>query len=134
MTHKIAIVMGSFHKAEMEVMLAAATRAVQDCGLDLATVVRVPGSYEKPLACKRLIQQDGIDGIVTLGIIERGETAHGAVMGQSVSDALIGLQLQYMKPIGIGILGPDIFPTQFAARLEKHAVAAVEAVAVMLKD
>lgn len=130
---RIAIVMGSFHTREMEVMLAAATQAAKDLELELVNVVRVPGSYEKPLAAKRLIMREDIDGLVALGIIERGETGHGHVMGQSVSDALIGLQLEFMKPIGIGILGPDIYPTQFAARLEKHAIAAVNAVAVMLR-
>lgn len=129
---RIAIVMGTFHKAEMEVMLAAALAAAKNCGFEVDKVVRVPGSYEKPLAVKRLIMRDDIDGVVALGIIEHGETGHGRVMGQTVSDALIGLQLQSMKPVGIGILGPDIHPTQFASRLEKHAVAAVEAVKAML--
>lgn len=129
---KIGIVMGTFHKAEMEVMLEAALKAAKEMGLEVDSVVRVPGSYEKPLAIKRLIIRDDIDGVVALGIIERGETGHGHVMGQSVSDAIIALQLQYMKPVGIGILGPDIFPTQFAARLQPHAVAAVNAVKVML--
>jgi 6,7-dimethyl-8-ribityllumazine synthase len=129
---KIGIVMGTFHKTEMEVMLEAALKAAKEMGLEVDSVVRVPGSYEKPLAIKRLIIRDDIDGVVALGIIERGETGHGHVMGQSVSDAIIALQLQYMKPVGIGILGPDIFPTQFAARLQPHAVAAVNAVKVML--
>ena len=129
---KIGIVMGTFHKTEMEVMLEAALKAAKEMGLEVDSVVRVPGSYEKPLAIKRLIIRDDIDGVVALGIIERGETGHGHVMGQSVRDAIIALQLQYMKPVGIGILGPDIFPTQFAARLQPHAVAAVNAVKVML--
>jgi 6,7-dimethyl-8-ribityllumazine synthase len=128
----VAIVVGSFHKVETEQMLAAAVAALAERGLDLKAVVRVPGAYEKPLAAKRLLLRDDIAGLVVLGIIERGETAHGRVMGQTVSDALIGLQLEFMKPIGIGIIGPEVHPSQIPARLHSHAVAAVAALEVML--
>lgn len=129
---RVAIVVGSFHAAETERMLSTAIKTVQDIGLRLHSVAKVPGAYEKPLAVKRLLLRDDVDGIVVLGIIEKGETAHGRVMGHTVSDALIRLQLEFMKPIGIGIIGPEAEPSQFAPRLEKHARAAVEAMASML--
>jgi 6,7-dimethyl-8-ribityllumazine synthase len=128
----VAIVVGSFHKAETEIMLSAAIASIEERGLELRAVARVPGSYEKPLAVKRLLLRDDVAAVVVLGIIERGETAHGRVMGQSVSDALVRLQLEFMKPIGIGIIGPEVFPSQIAPRLQSHAVAAVAAVEVML--
>ncbi len=129
---KVALVAGSFHVREMAVMLAAAERACADQGFNLAAVSRVPGSYEKPLAVRRLLLRDDIAAAVVIGIIERGETAHGRIMGQAVADALIRLQLEFMKPIGIGIIGPEADPDQFEARLEPYATAAVAAVAVML--
>ena len=130
----VAIVVGSFHKVETEQMLSAATAAIEERGLELRQVVRVPGSYEKPLAVKRLLLRDDVAAVVVLGIIERGETAHGRVMGQSVSDALVQLQLEFMKPIGIGIIGPEVFPSQIGPRLLSHAVAAVAAVEAMLES
>ena len=89
---------------------------------------------EKPLAVKRLLTRDNIDGAVVLGIIERGETAHGRVMGQAVIQALIGLQLETGKPVGIGILGPDILPDQIPPRLVPYAQDAVRAVHAMLAE
>ncbi len=129
----VAIVVGSFHQVETERMLAAAVAAIEARGLELRAVVRVPGSYEKPLAAKRLLLREDIAGLVVLGIIERGETAHGLVMGQTVSDALMRLQLDFMKPIGIGIIGPEVHPSQIPPRLESHAVAAVAALEAMLR-
>ncbi|PKU21526.1 6,7-dimethyl-8-ribityllumazine synthase [Telmatospirillum siberiense] len=129
----IAIVVGTFHKAETERMLATAVASIKERGLELRAVVKVPGSYEKPLAVKRLLLRDDVAAVVVLGIIERGETAHGLVMGQSVSDALIQLQLEFMKPIGIGIIGPEVHPSQIPPRLHPHADAAVAAVEVMLR-
>ncbi|MDR3436778.1 6,7-dimethyl-8-ribityllumazine synthase [Telmatospirillum sp.] len=129
----VAIVVGSFHKVETEKMLSSAIAAMKERGLQLLTVVRVPGSYEKPLAVKRLLLRKEIQGVVVLGIIERGETAHGLVMGQSVGNALVQLQLEFMKPIGIGIIGPEVHPSQIPPRLHDHAVAAVAALDTMLR-
>ncbi|WP_029006869.1 6,7-dimethyl-8-ribityllumazine synthase [Azospirillum halopraeferens] len=128
----IGIVLGRFHRTQGEEMLAEA-RAVAEC-LDLTVVaeVWVPGSMEKPLAIKRLLMRHDIAGAVALGIIENGETSHGLVMGHAVVKSLIDLQLEFMKPVGVGILGPGIHPSQIAPRVRPYAAAAVEAVAAML--
>lgn len=128
----IAIVLGSFHKKEVGMMLEEAQKAANELGLTIIEEVWVPGSVEKPLALKRLLMKKEIDGAVALGIIEKGGTKHGFVMGQSVMDAVIQLQLEFMKPIGMGILGPDIEPEQIAPRILPYARAAVEATAKML--
>ncbi|MBI4713643.1 6,7-dimethyl-8-ribityllumazine synthase [Candidatus Uhrbacteria bacterium] len=129
---KIAIVLGSFHKKEAEQMLIAARDEATKNDLQIIEEVWVPGSIEKPLALKRLLMRDDIDGAVALGIIERGETKHGLVMGHVVYYAIIKLQLEFMKPIGLGILGPEILPEQIPPRLEGYARAAVVATAKML--
>ena len=129
---KIAFVLGSFHKTFIEQMLAAARDEASKHNLEIVEEVWVPGSIEKPLAIKRLLMRDDVDGVATLGIIERGETKHGLVMGEVVYDAIIRLQLEFMKPIGLGILGPEILPSQIPSRLDSHARAAVRAVAVMI--
>ncbi len=133
MKNKIAIVCGSFHKKEVGIMLEEARKAARENGLEIAKEVWVPGSMEKPLAVKRLFKE-GIDGIAVLGIIERGETKHGLVMGQAVTSALIQLQLEFMKPIGMGILGPEILPEQIEKRLKPYAKGAVLALKEMLNN
>jgi len=70
---KIAIVLGSFHKKEVDQMLACARDEAMKNNLQIVEEVWVPGSIEKPLALKRLLMRDDIDGAVALGIIERGE-------------------------------------------------------------
>ncbi len=128
----IAIVLGSFHKKEADLMLVAARDEAAMHHLEIVEEIWVPGSIEKPLALKRLLMRRDIDGAVALGIIERGETKHGLVMGQVVYDAIIRLQLEFMKPIGLGILGPEILPEQISPRLDGYARGAVAAVAKML--
>ena len=133
MSKNIAIVLGSFHKQEVTQMLECARKTAQEQGLTIAEEVWVHGSMEKPLALKRLLMREDIDGAVALGIIERGQTKHGFVMGVVVCDAIVRLQLEFMKPIGLGILGPEILPEQIAPRLDPYAREAVIATAQMLQ-
>lgn len=130
----IGIVLGSFHRREVEEMLDEARSVAARRQLEIVAEVWVPGSMEKPLAVKRLLQRSDVAGAVTLGIIERGETEHGSVMGHSVIGSLIALQLEFMKPVGVGILGPGINPSQIPPRIRPYAAAAVEAVATMLAN
>ncbi len=134
MTYNIAIVLGSFHKKEAEEMLDEVKNLAREHDLNIMEVKWVPGSMEKPLALKQLLTNNNVDGAVVLGIIERGETKHGFVMASSVVNAIIQLQLELMKPIGVGILGPEILPDQIPSRVRPYALAAVKAVTIMLKN
>ena len=98
---------------------------------EVSEVVWVPGSMEAPLAIDRMLQSTEVQGAVVLGIIERGQTDHGLVMGQSVTKSIIELQIKHNKPIGLGIIGPGAEPEHIETRLEPHARSAVGAVAAM---
>ncbi len=127
----LGIVCGAFHREEVERMLEFARDEADLKNWEVSEVVWVPGSMEAPLALDRLLQYEGIQGAVVLGIIERGETDHGLVMGQSVTRAIIELQIKHNKPIGLGIIGPGAEPEHIEPRLEPHARSAVGAVAAM---
>ena len=129
----LGIVCGAFHREEVERMLEFARDEADLKNWEVSEVVWVPGSMEAPLALDRLLQYEGIQGAVVLGIIERGETDHGLVMGQSVTRAIIELQIKHNKPIGLGIIGPGAEPEHVGPRLEPHARAAVGAVAAMVE-
>lgn len=128
----IGVVLGRFHQAHGEDMLDEVRAVAADRNLAIGAEVWVPGSMEKPLALKRLLLRPDIDGAVVLGIIERGETKHGLVMGMAVIKTIIDLQLELMKPVGIGILGPEILPSQIPSRVRPYARAAIEALDEML--
>ena len=128
----ISLVVGSFHQVSCEIMVEKARSTARVLGLEVRDEVWVPGSMEKPLATKKLLERSVVDAVVVLGIIERGATAHGRVMGQAVIQSLIDLQLETNKPVGVGILGPEILPEQIPPRLAPYAEAAVKAVHAML--
>ena len=128
----LGIVCGSFHREYVEKMLEYACDEAEMKSWEVAEVTWVPGSMEAPLALDRMLQNEDVHGAVVLGIIERGQTDHGLVMGQSVTKAIIELQISHNKPIGLGIIGPGAEPEHIEPRLEPHARAAVGAVAAMV--
>lgn len=129
---KIAIVCGSFHKSEVEKMLAWANEEAENNGLEIIETIWVPGAMEVPLALDRMLERDDIVGAACLGIIEKGSTQHGLAMGQAVIKSIIELQLVHEKPVGLGIIGPGAEPQHIEPRLEPHARAAVSAISSML--
>ena len=128
---KILAVCGSFHKSEIESMLKYAKEQADQYSIEIAEVIWVPGSMEVPLALQRHL--DKYDAAICLGIIEKGQTLHGAAMGNAVIKSVIDLQIDFNKPIGLGIIGPGAEPEHIPPRIEKHARAAVDAVNQMSK-
>jgi 6,7-dimethyl-8-ribityllumazine synthase len=87
------------------------------------TVVPVPGAFELPLATLALAKTRRFAGIVALGCVIRGETAHfDFVAGEAAS----GLQLAAIEtgvPVAFGVLTTDTVE-QATARVDKGAEAA----------
>ena len=131
MKMKIGIVCGSFHREDVERMLKWAEDEASKLKLTISDVVWVPGAMEVPLALNRLLKINDIDGAACLGIIEKGQTKHGLAMGQAVIKSIIELQLEWDKPVGLGIIGPGAKPEHIEPRLEPHARAAISAIAAM---
>ncbi len=130
---RISIIATSFHKKHVEVMLEEARKTCREMKLSIARELWVPGLLETPLALQRELMPKSVNGAVVLGIIERGETKHGLVMGMAVISAIIKIQLKTGKPVGIGILGPEITKDQINPRLKPYAKDAVLAALAMLK-
>ena len=130
---KIAAVCGSFHKEEIQRMLEYAENEANINGAEISKIIWVPGSMEVPLALNRLLEDNEVDAAIALGIIERGETQHGLVMGQAITRSIIELQIKFDKSIGLGIIGPGAEKHHIEPRLEPHARSAVNAVIKMSK-
>lgn len=134
MAKSVAIVAGSYHKDKVEKMVEIVKSLSSENNLLIEEICWVPGSMEIPLQIKRILLRESIEGVVVLGIIEKGETEHGLVMGQAVTKSIIDLQLLSMKPIGFGIIGPGAEEDQIGKRVDAHAKQAVLAVAEMLSN
>jgi len=68
-------------------------------------VIRVNGSLEIPLACKKIIIKEKPDAIIALGVIIRGETSHYDLVTEESYRGIMQVQLETGTPISFGILG-----------------------------
>ena len=67
-------------------------------------IVRVPGAWEIPDAARQLAQSGRFDGIVTLGVLLRGETAHYEAIYNEVSRGIGQSQQETGIPHSFGVL------------------------------
>jgi 6,7-dimethyl-8-ribityllumazine synthase len=67
-------------------------------------LVWVPGAWELPVVARRLASSDRYDGIVAVGAVIRGETAHFDFIAGEASRGLAQLAAEFDLPIGFGVL------------------------------
>ena len=95
-----AIVASRYHNAYVEALIDSATTELNEVepGADVH-LVRVPGSFEIPLAVKLVALEKKVDAILALGVVLRGETAHADLIARSVTTALMNLALELRIPV-----------------------------------
>ena len=102
---RIAVVAASWHEQVMDGLIAGARRALADCGVAAVTEVRVPGSFELPVAAARLAKAH--DAVVALGVVIRGGTPHFDYVCGAAAHGLTEVSLRTGIPVGFGVLTCD---------------------------
>ncbi|MGE5851146.1 MAG: 6,7-dimethyl-8-ribityllumazine synthase, partial [Candidatus Methylomirabilota bacterium] len=74
---------------------------------DQIHVVKVPGSFEIPLAAKRLATTGHYNAIICLGTVIRGATPHFEYIAGEVSKGVAAAALETGVPMAFGILTTD---------------------------
>src|SRR6202047_202572 len=89
---RFGIVVSQFNSFITDRLLAGTLDALKHSGAGekQIEIVRVPGSFEIPIAAKKLAATNRFDSIVCIGCILRGETSHYDVV---VSETARGIQL-----------------------------------------
>lgn len=92
---RFGIVVSRFNSFITDRLLSGALDALERAGADSAQIeiVRVPGSFEIPLAAKKLAESRHPDAVICIGCILRGETAHFEYIS---NEAARGIQLAQM--------------------------------------
>jgi 6,7-dimethyl-8-ribityllumazine synthase len=106
---KFAIVIGRFNELVTGHLLSGALDALRRHGVadDDVTVAWVPGSFEIPIAAKKLAETGQYGAVICLGAVIRGETDHYDHVAGSVTSGIAQVGLQTGVPIIFGILTTD---------------------------
>ncbi|UCD36448.1 MAG: 6,7-dimethyl-8-ribityllumazine synthase [Nitrospiraceae bacterium] len=70
-------------------------------------IVKVPGSFEIPLAAKRVAGKKSHDALICLGTIIRGATPHFEYVSAEASKGIASASLETGVPIAFGVLTTD---------------------------
>jgi 6,7-dimethyl-8-ribityllumazine synthase len=106
---RFAVVVSRFNSFITERLLAGALDALERAGAQdrQIEVVRVPGSFEIPLAAKKLGEARRHDAVICIGCILRGETSHFEYIAAEVARGVSLAQLDTGVPMIFCVLTCD---------------------------
>lgn len=106
---KFGIVVSRFNELISTQLLSGAQDCLlrHECKNDNITVAWVPGSFEIPLAAKKMARSSNYDAIICLGAVIRGGTPHFEYIASEVSKGVANVGLETGVPVIFGILTTD---------------------------
>jgi len=106
---RFGIIVSRFNNFITERLLAAAVDALERAGAASkdVDVVHVPGSFELPLAAKKLATTGKYDSLIAIGCVIRGETSHYDYVCSETSRGLQLAQMDTGVPIMFCVLTCD---------------------------
>lgn len=106
---RFCLVASKFNRPITDRLVEGARRCLISHGTDETDieVVRVPGAFELPLAVRWVIDAGGVDGVVALGCVIRGETPHFEYVSLGATVGLEAAAREGGLPVGFGVLTTD---------------------------
>ena len=103
---RFAVVGARWNGMFSEPLIQGAIDALRRHGADddSITVVRVPGSFEIPLAAAELARSGRFDAIITVGTLIRGETDHYDLIARELSSGLSRVMFETGVPVAFGVV------------------------------
>lgn len=103
----VGIVVARFNELITERLLSGALSALESAGVSHVRVAHVPGSFELPLVAKQLAAAGGVDAVVALGAVIRGDTDHYQHVSEAATRGIAAASLDTGVPIAFGVLTCD---------------------------
>lgn len=132
MGKKIGLVVAEYNREITSSMREEAENAAEENGAEVE-IVHVPGSYDTPLAAKKLADKESIDCVTVMGAIIEGETDHDTIIGNSTAKTLQEVSLEAEKPVTMAITGPGMTAEEAYERTH-YAYNAVEGALDMVEE
>jgi 6,7-dimethyl-8-ribityllumazine synthase len=102
---RVTVVAASWHDVVMDGLLAGARRALAEANVTDVREIRVPGTFELPVAAARAAASS--DAVVALGVVIRGGTPHFEYVCEAATLGLTDVATRTGVPVGFGVLTCD---------------------------
>ncbi len=139
---RFGVVVARFNELVSKQLLDGAMGALRRCGAadEDVTVAWVPGSFEIGVAARTLAEHGGVDAVVCLGAVIRGETPHFDHVAAQAARGVADVSQTTGVPATFGVITADTLAQALDRAGGKHgnkgadaAMAAVET-ASLLRD
>jgi 6,7-dimethyl-8-ribityllumazine synthase len=106
---KFGIVVSRYNSFITDRLLEGALDALTRNGVEDRDVEvwKVPGSFEIPLAAKKMVALKRFDGVICLGAVIRGATPHYNYIATEVTKGIANVSLEAGVPISFGVITVD---------------------------
>lgn len=106
---RIAVIVSRFNSFITDRLYDGARDALKRHGVKDSdiTVFRVPGSFEIPLAAKKISLSESFDALVCLGALIRGQTPHFEYISAEVTKGVAQVSLDSEVPVAFGVITAD---------------------------
>jgi 6,7-dimethyl-8-ribityllumazine synthase len=132
MTVKLGFVVAEFNRDLTYMMEIEGEEHAKFLGAEVVERIYVPGAYDMPLAIKKMLKENKVDAVVTIGCVIEGATQHDEIVVQHAARKIIDLSLEFDKPVTLGISGPGMTRLEASERLD-YAKRAVESAIKLVK-
>jgi len=103
---RVALVASRFNDEIVDGLLQGALQSLRSHGVadDAISLVRVPGAFEIPTAVMAIAQSGGVDAIISLGCLVRGDTPHFDFLSAQVTGELSRIAVDTQVPVAFGVI------------------------------
>jgi 6,7-dimethyl-8-ribityllumazine synthase len=129
---KLGFVVSEFNRDITYMMEILAKEHADFLGAEVSEVIRVPGTFDIPIAVKKMLEKGNVDAVVAIGCVIEGETEHDEIVAQHAARKIMDLSIEYGKPVTLGISGPGMGRIAAAERVD-YAKRAVEAAVKLVR-
>lgn len=109
---KVGIVYTEWNDKIVAEQIAGAQRIAAETGNEISKMIKVPGCFEIPYACKAMYEAsihdtEGPNAIIAFGAVIRGGTPHFDYVCKAVTEGIGQLNLSLPIPVIFGVLTLD---------------------------
>jgi len=125
MAIKLGFVVAEFNRDITYLMEIEGREHAKFLGAEVTETLYVPGTFDVPMAVKKMLAGKKVDAVVTLGAVIEGATGHDEIVIQHAARKIMDLGLEFGKPVVLGISGPGMTRLEAQERID-YAKRAVE--------
>lgn len=132
---RFGIVVSEWNSEITEALYTGALEALLDCGAIKSDIIRwnVPGSFELPFGCKKIIKSHKVDAVISIGSVIQGETKHFDFVCEATAQGIKDLNVILDIPVIFCVLTDNTMQQALDRSGGKHGNKGTEAAIAAIK-